>query len=665
MKNRWIRFLLVVPILLVIITAVYPDLRQSPAFIAPLVAALSLSICACAVIHLNLSLIALGVAVCLLPMLGNGALIVFSAAWLAGYEVNAVVRGCGDSHKLNVSEKLLVIGFLVFLLALFSGAVHAFAEEGDFLVFSSLFEGGGIHGILRYLKRHYAQWKDIPVMLSGYINCVLIVFALIDAERRSEGLSFLILGLAAGALGSAAVFFLQVWEIHPFFAMNQSEFWRMVGRYSASYTDPNAFGVMGALLIPLLCFYTRGRHRFCYTFSAFVLFCVLPWSGSRTFWLGLTLWAIVICVKALHMKFGGSAGRYSVGACTAALLFAVIVGYPPLNDWLADNSHLPSFSRAVKTINWNESVRMLSSRLTYSKIALRMWGDAPLIGVGLNRFYGEQERVARIIGIELGDWRDNANNYYLQVLAEGGLIGLLLVLCSFYLFQRALAGHPISHYRLDRPVREQAPPAVLLSLGNLSLAIFAVMLLTGPHLFFDEVKFLVCVFFAIAVSNIEAMPGRNMRRYTRLLYSAAVMCIVVCILSVMNVVQEDRTQGFYGREYSENDGAFAWTGKKAYLRLCGQPGKPLSLEFKALNPDLAANPLAATITRITAQGREVISDTKLANSNWKQAAISPKTKGDAELVEISVSRTWSPAGGNPKGDVRWLGLLVKWPKEAC
>jgi O-antigen ligase len=79
--------------------------------------------------------------------------------------------------------------------------------------------------------------------------------------------------------------------------------------------------------------------------------------------------------------------------------------------------------------------------------ALRMWGDHPLLGVGLNDFeaaYPRYQSFASDLSI------DHAHNDYVEAVAETGLLGALLILSALELILR-LTFRDWSH-----PFRSQA-----------------------------------------------------------------------------------------------------------------------------------------------------------------------------------------------------------------
>ncbi|MHC4789209.1 MAG: O-antigen ligase family protein [Planctomycetota bacterium] len=135
---------------------------------------------------------------------------------------------------------------------------------------------------------------------------------------------------------------------------------------------------------------------------------------------------------------------------------------------------------AVTWLGWRPVVQRLgtlaevaqrplgTARLTASVDALRVFGAWPLFGCG----FGSFQHVFPIFqspSIQFGRWL-HAHNDYAQVLAEGGLIGALLVVLAAYLFADLVVG------RFRR-----APATGRLMTAGMSVGLLAI----GLHSLFD------------------------------------------------------------------------------------------------------------------------------------------------------------------------------------
>ncbi len=132
-------------------------------------------------------------------------------------------------------------------------------------------------------------------------------------------------------------------------------------------------------------------------------------TGSRT-----AIAALLITLSAVPaLRARGSARR--VGLAAAAVLVSVgvfawlAIGYPA-----GRNLNVPS---------------SISSRLVLFNTALSMAREAPVLGIGAGTFLEESEHYGAT-GLQpmLGRSKDNAHNYFLQTVAEQGVLGLFALL---------------------------------------------------------------------------------------------------------------------------------------------------------------------------------------------------------------------------------------------
>ena len=428
----------------------------------------------------NASFILLGLSLCTLPMINRGAVSLFVGSWLLGRvfgEMLAAKKAPGSwiaSMRLSWNQSTFSFLSLAFLLLLVSFSL------------SCLVRGVMPGGVGHLQKPTY--------IVCGYIAAAFLAFSLLRIENKKEAMSFVFIGLGIGVVLAVFVCLGQYWNLHPLFSSNINPFFRSLGRCSASFSDPNAFGVMGALLIPAMFFIGEGRTRRLFQVAALSLLAVLPLSGSRTAWLGLAFWIIGFVIYKL--KYGAGKRALKVMACFGVLgvLAIIALGQPELNARLRKQTNVTGFVRMLQTIDWNEAPSMFDSRRIYSKIALEVWKQSPWIGVGLDGFYRKQARAARSLGIDLNGWRDNANNFYLQILSEQGILGMCLVLSSFILFGYAVRDAPF--------------------VRKLSLGVLAVMLITGPHFFFDEVRYMSVLLLVLALVELQDLcpPSLKLRR---------------------------------------------------------------------------------------------------------------------------------------------------------
>lgn len=661
-----LRFVLLVPLLLLSFAIFGSELRSDVKYLIPLLYSLSALAAVFVLFAHRVAFFAIGVGICLLPAFGSGALSVFVCACLLAFELKRLALRDSEPDVATASERFFLYGVLAFLLPSLGGLLQATILEADFLVLRSLFDFAGPIGVLRYLQQSFSEWRGPFTYVLGYYLAVHFGLTILRFERDGDGrvISSLLTGLAFGAALSVLVFALQYTGTSSIFSLNRTAFWLFVNRYPSSFSDPNAFGIVAALLIPLLFFVGTGERAWLFRLAGLAFLLTVPWSGSRTVWFGLIVWMLLLFSR---YSGGGDSTKMQRRGFTlffASFLFLALLGQPTVNEFLQDTLPISASERVIKTLHWEDGSSTLSSRLIFGKIALAMWTESPVIGVGLGRFYTEQAAVAESIGLNLEGWRDNANNFYLQVLAEEGLIGILLTIFALYFFAISLSGKPLRDgwTTLDQKI---VSPRSLLALSRIASGVLALLLFTGPHLFFEEVRFLSAVFLTMGVAQVEPQRELLLSNLRRLLKAMVLLVplLYVC-LPVLGGLQEI-TKGLYAKEHGER-GFFAWTARSARLAFCGSE-RPEKLEFRALNPDLAASPLRVRLARLKDGVLQTQGALSISDSEWKSLPLGTPDmfSTQADVFVLDVSRVWSPVQTHGRGDWRVLGVMLQWPEGLC
>lgn len=562
----------------------------------------------------------------------------------------------------------VVFPALVLILSFVIPLVGSFLNSFDFVLAKSVFHYSGIVRWYQVMLSAYTPWREGFYFVVGVCLFTLIV----DFFNRSKMTSFdeqvFQRGLCHGALYAVGFFFAHFLAIHPLFIYVRNPFWEALGRYSASFSDPNAFGVMGALLVPLL---WTARNRMS-RFAALLFFAVVLWSGSRTFLLGLMLVALV--TLGLWWGKAKSNQRQRLWLFGSVIIVGMIcIGV--LCQAVRPRIPVPAIARLVDTLKEDTAAEMFSSRFIFSRLALAVWKESPLIGVGLGNFKEKIAEASQTSNIELNGWRDNANNFYLHVLAEGGLLGLALLFLACGIAYKRMRQGKIELAVFNKPVLHS------------TLISFAILLFTGPHVFFEEVRYLLAMFLGFFFCGMgsrlsETLPGglgagnipvsessRSVIRGKKL-EMASVFLIVLYLCLVGLQLQGRKNYGFYGIEQGKRQGKnfrFAWSVEAAQISFCDRLTRRAVLNYRSFDPELGSSPLEVTFTGFLDDqllGQEVVqvSDSKLRGFELRRVGTQATMPN---RVKIDVSRLWSPSVVSASGDWRWLGVLVRWPEKAC
>ncbi len=417
---------------------------------------------------------------------------------------------------------------------------------------------------------------------------------------------------------------------------SQTHYWNMQHRFAATFTDPNAFGVIIALSIPLLYVLAErfaGWRRF--VFSSFAVLCAASalLSGSRSFVLGTCLFAMMLLFSVNRRVFFAV---FLAGAGSLALWNIAAWLFPGID--VSVGRQLPvAAERFIQTLSFTTWKHAFFSRAVFFETAFRMWRDSPVLGVGFSMFRDYVPFYTHETGAEIGMWVDNANNWYLQILSETGVIGAA-----------AFAGAAL------RLQMRRVPPAL-----SLFLPVFLVVLFFGPHLEFDEVSL-----FAGAMLATVAMPRRvpMQERHDRdpswpqtiinwnhrlLLAGAAFLVIGFGYFS-------DR--GFFA---IERDGRsfFRWTGRRAEGRLyCGDNGDA-ELSLKPLIPPGFKGSMKVLIEP---ENGAPVERTLSQDHAGRPLSFHLQCRRGDNLVKyaVTVSTPWTPRKFGMGADSRLLGVRV-------
>lgn len=494
---------------------------------------------------------------------------------------------------------------------------------------------GGIFSVREWLRSAPPHYYTSFEMWLRYLMIFVYARLFLDDQRNRDGfVAGIVFGLVPGAILTA----MQLTGVLPSLYINQNAVWNSLHRGVGSFTDANAFGIFSILVLPVVFAWAKKRQSIGIMLGFFLIALWLGLgllSGSRSFVVGLGIYALFILYQL--------GKRYFYGALLG-LLFGVLIvnGFATFSPELYSQatSSLPlSLQRVLSSVNFSVAGEALFSRQAFLQAAIHMWMQYPLFGVGFGGFRFAYPTIAAQLGIDTGVWTDNANNFYLGVLSEMGLVGFICLILSFI---------QCKWNRFEK-FSWQAP------LGK-GLVCLLVLLLVGPHIDFDEVALLAALFLGSVVTP-RPLESNN--------YLKAVLAIVLFAGVFYSLSHLDR--GFYSWEKG-NGKMLRWTERRARGVIECAADSEATLVLAALNPDLGKYPLLAEIR--TDNGRVVtkqisspgaqkvkISCLDASSKEQKEEGISPPEVKKI-YYQLSLSRVWTPAWYGQGADKRVLGVQV-------
>ena len=552
----------------------------------------------------------LGAAIPIAPVTGSGALLMMGMCAAAGVLCRA------DAPDLRFAAPLLL------LLVVWVGALCA--QDFDPERWHILYEGrdgpgaSGLANIAYALRMAPPQWIVSAEQVSRLL-VLLVLFAFFAADvpariATCRGFLFAFPVPAIIALLSAV-------GMMPLALPSMTHFWLMQRRFAGTFTDPNAFGVVYALSVPLLAVTLVRQPRAVAlpaALGAVLVLCAAVVSGSRSFVLGIALFAALWLVRWNR--------RVSVLAlCTGLLLLGAwnaLLALETSGTALLIDALPVGAARVLRTLSWPTIREAMFSRAVFFETALRVWIDHPVTGVGPGMFKNLVPWYSLRSGADIGMWVDNANNWYLQILAETGLIGL----AAYAVVLRRLT------FKTDAE-------RVLLPV----VPVLALLLFVGPHFDFDE----VAIFSALLLATvIEPRPvAAGMGKGAQFLWAAAFSLVAAAGLL--------GDEGFFGYE---RDGAklFRWTGRRASATMHCNEDRSARLRIQA------ALPFEADLhVRISADGA-VVRDMGMKGRGPQPIDVKLQCREGADMLRytLEVDRPWTPRKYGLGEDSRLLGVRV-------
>jgi hypothetical protein len=473
------------------------------------------------------------------------------------------------------------------------------------------------------LDVHITSWA-FAVRL--FLLALLVGLFSESLEARFEFMRGLLVGTTIAAL-YAIVQWLVVGPVSVGLP-NQTPLWTALNRVSGSMSDPNALGIVMALVIWLwFGFREKIGGRPLHVAIIFIAGIV---SSSRTFALSMTILALWLG----WVRYG----RRSVALGCAILLMAVFgVSYVDSSSSLlsdiVSNSAVPGgVRRVLSALSIERLSDTLFSRGVFLQIAQAIGDGRWIWGVGADRF---SEYVA-LVGAErdiIRGWVDNSNNFYVGLLVELGVIGLacFLLTCA----GRCLVGGNGRRFAVG------------------VIGMLALILITGPHTDFSEVLVIIAVILGATTAE---------RRYTAGIIGRAGATVGATVACVGGVLAAS-----LGHEYGTYNwidtrlGATRWLAHRARVRLeckAVEPSNPESSKTARSMLRAVYVPQTAPLIAKVYTGVELHQELIFTKSEHKEVVVECSPQQRAVYLTIHTQPAWSPYRAWPtrSPDHRLFGL---------
>jgi len=319
---------------------------------------------------------------------------------------------------------------------------------------------------------------------------------------------------------------------------------------------------------------------------------------------------------------------------------------------------------------------MLRERIhTLWKMAALMIKDYPLTGVGIGGYIIESSNYSKLHRYPIGV-PQSAENYFLQVGSELGIIGLTLVLWIFWEIAKQMR-------RSYLQIPSNNPNKFILIGAIAGVVSFLVNIQAHTYIGSYEIKYtfwlLVGLIFCmgrIAEAENKREPGREPEKKFRwskgLKISSIALIVIFSAVHLWNSTHslslKARTEQFglkqeFGLDKLEKtqDGReFRWT--RSYGGLTIRIEKTvIEIPLLASHPDIRRNPVKVKIYLVKDffKQKKLLDEIILNQSIWKTYEYSiPEEVNQEVILLIKVSRTWNPLKTLGTPDPRNLGVAI-------
>ena len=574
---------------------------------------------------------------------------------------------------------------------------------------------GAITWTLRYLFYYIAG-----------LGLIFIAFNVLK-KKRDFYVSFAVL-----LFSSIPVIIVGLYQKYFDAGFGNISFWINAGRINSTFTDPNALGSYIILLFPLFVaaiIFLRRWYLKIFILVLLLLFVYLAFlSGSRNAFLSMVISLLIFAVIGISIalrhlikkkiKRPNTSAFLSAGIVVLIIIIlmsaflGLLIGtdvFKPVTqlqetgnlllDRISETAGV--YYETLKTKGFYKAIEAISSgREILWQQAYYMFKDHPVSGVGQGAYFIELPDYHRKYhrGFHLIDF---AGNYYLQILSELGVVGIVLVLFIFFLFMKKALGYFLGKNRGGALKKDDWLLAGLV----ISFAAMAAVFMLGPHTNFIEVQFLFCLVLGLIIAYIkvsnknqavnlsasnaaltgskETSKGRLANKckagpgclkvgsLNKIRFDTASVISIVFILVVFTATLSyssvtdlsinykqaqysyENDYGFYGEEF-EDGGSFQWIAKDASVVLT-RGGSKIIIPVKSVSP---ADYKIPNFIRIYIDST-LVKIIRVRDDNWHDIEIDLNNFMKKRItVTISMNQSWVPKDYGISNDTRELGIKV-------
>jgi len=494
-------------------------------------------------------------------------------------------------------------------------------------------------------------------------------------------------------------------------------YWVESGRFNSTFSDPNALGAYTILIFPLffafIVYFKKWYLKIIFLGFLILLLFMTVLSGSRTALISMSISLLIFVIiglikyfkrpkKAQNIKISKLPGIISI-VLIAVILLTIIFSFLFLfiSEKVEDTfliklgavervyESFNTFIHYYKSAGFVEALKSISNfRYIYWGQAIAMANDYPLSGVGIGSYITLLPNyfIKNRVGFDRVDY---TGNYYLQILSELGVIGLILIVVIFYFIaKRILLFYKNSKLLISKDKSIWIFTGLFASFISMLFALFF-----GPHTTFTEVQLTFWLIIGLGLVFIKATENRNYNEEVQnpgcrtleisgarkniyfgnpgraglsiflILFVTSMVFSTLTSLSI-NVSQNlydiknkyggwTNKYGFYNVEKYQSKNV-RWTGIDA-SEVLDKNGSFLIIPMKNNMPEQYFEPISVTIYIDNYKVAKI----KLEDSEWKEARVALPVFAKARFtLTLVMDNSWSPKELGINNDTRELGIFI-------
>ena len=600
-------------------------------------------------------------------------LFLFFPLWL-GFVVNGISETLGKNYlkkrNIFIFEKEFSAPIILLIFIIFISAAVAIFRYSNFYPFIT----NKFYNLVVNLNG-FTSIVSIYWVLKLFFNflCGFLFFYLIyNVIKSNKDIITSLLILVASTIVSSFVLFYQYF-FNPYFG--NSEVWANSGRLNATFTDPNSLGNYTVLLFPVflifIFYFKKWYQKTFFGIFFMVLVLMIFLSGSRSAFIGSILSTFILIIisfteiKKWFRKRKKLAFIFIIFVSVLVVVFVLILSKKI--PFVGEIGLFNKLSESITTIlsyyrkdGFIEAIKAISNyRYIYWQQAVWMFKDYPVAGIGLGTYITELPQYIIKTGANFFQI-DFAGNYYLQILAELGITGFILVGFIFYLVIK-------KGYKIIKKGKDKLLPSALLTSFISMLVVFNL----GPHTNIIEMQFTFWLIIGLLITftNVYEEKNNNFRYAIRKNILEKVFFIFILIIFLANLLlssfgelSTNIKQVIYGWEnkygfYQEIniDGEECRLTSIDASEVLEKKGSKITLPIKALNPDIKSNPLYVKIYI----NNYLIKTIKFDDYKWHDVIIDLKSvERNKFTLTVVCSRSWIPREWGFSSSKKELGVLI-------